>query len=243
MQPDIVNLREFYSSPLGRRSKSLLRAAVRRHWQLRPEEHIIGIGYATPLLQALERGGKPSVALMPRAMGAIYWPVHGSNRSVLGDPLRPPFAPGSLRRILVVHALECEEQPQEMLSILWELLAPGGSICLVVPNRHGLWASFGRTPFAGGARVSMAQGRVWLADAKFTLRGSSAALFAPPSAHPLWQALAWPLEWLGRILLPMLGGVLVLDAENQIYAGLGTPAGAPASKKWATAPTAALSRT
>lgn len=240
MRPDIVNLREFYSSQLGRRVKGVLRRAVRRHWQLKPEEPIIGIGYATPILQALERGGKPAIALMPSAMGAIYWPVHGSNRSVLGDTLRPPFAPNSLRRILVVHGLEFEEKPEELLAIAWELLAPGGSICLIIPNRHGLWARMGRTPFTQGKTTTASTIKAQLASAKFTLRGSSAALFSPPSAHPLWHILTWPLEWLGRALCPMIGGVWVLDAEKQIYAGLSQPLLQKVSEKWAENAAAAL---
>ncbi|MFM9889740.1 MAG: class I SAM-dependent methyltransferase [Rickettsiales bacterium] len=233
MRPDIVNLRQFYSSRLGRRVKLLLRQAVLDHWVMTGDETLLGIGYAAPLLRVLERQGARSVALMPRETGAIYWPVHGANRSVLGDALRPPFGANTLQRIVVLHGFEYETRPDELLAIAWELLAPGGRLLLVVPNRRGLWSGIGRTPFATGTPYALSQLRELLAAAQFTLRDSSAALFAPPSAHPLWQRVSAVMEWLGRTLCPVFGGVLIVDAEKQIYAGVMQPVTAKRPVQWA----------
>lgn len=236
MRPDIVNLRQFYSSRLGRKVKARLRRITREHWAASVDEVTLGIGYANPVLRVLDTGAQssPVISLMPASQGAIYWPVDSANHSILGDEMRPPFAPNSLARVVMLHALEHVTRPDELLSITWQLLAPGGRLLLIVPNRHGLWASMGATPFALGTPYTHAKLRELLNEAEFTLRESRAALFTPPSAHPFWLH-AWPiLEWLGHWCFPRIGGVLVIEAEKQIYAGIREPVVAKA-QVWAPA--------
>lgn len=223
MRPSVVQLRQFYSSRLGRRVKHVLRAWVQNQWDVQEQECIAGLGYAVPLLRVLERAGATTFALMPADQGAIYWPVHTDNRSLLTDEMVPPLAPGRLQRVLMVHMLEYSADAPGLLSVYWHMLAPGGRLLVVVPNRRGLWAHTGRTPFAKGTRWNMGQLKDAIEDAQFTLRESTTALFAPPSTHPLWQRVAHSMEWLGRMLAPGFGGVLVIEAEKQIYAGLAMP--------------------
>ena len=235
MASKIIALRQFYSSPLGRKVKQRLRAITMDSWHAETNGVVAGFGYATPLLRVLEHvGGKLQtlVALMPAAQGAMYWPVHADNRSVLGDALMPPFAPSSIHRAIVLHALEHEAKPEELLSVLWELLVPGGRLLIVVPNRKGVWARRSVTPFATGTPYSMVEIRRLLDAAKFTIRRANTALIAPPSHHPLWIKLFTFIEWLGSWSIPGAGGVLVLEAEKQIYAGIGERATASAAPRW-----------
>lgn len=222
MRPDIVNLRQFYSSHLGRKVKSRLAQMVLAHWPGHTGDVIVGIGYTLPVLRVIEHSAPGHVvAFMPGEQGAIYWPVHSENRSILGDEMRPPFAPCSISRIVMLHAFEHAEKPEELLKVIWHLLVPGGQLLLVVPNKSGLWSKFGKTPFRSGKPYSYAALKELLNDAEFTLREVSAALYAPPSSHPIWLRLSRLLEAIGRILLPMSGGMLVIEAEKQIYAAVG----------------------
>jgi SAM-dependent methyltransferase len=230
MRPDIVNLRQFYSSRIGRKVKQRLRRLVRSDWPALKGDAVVGIGYAPPLLSEMDRADDDHgalVALMPVSQGAIYWPVSLDNRSVLADELRPPFAPSSLQRVVMVHAFEHVARPDELLQIYWQLLAPGGRLLLVVPNRRGVWASMGATPFSQGIPYTLSTVKELLRDADFTLRETHTALFAPPSSHPFWLHSWAVFEWLGRIVLPGFGGVLMIEAEKQIYAGIQQPVLAP----------------
>lgn len=223
MRHKIVHLRQFYSSALGHKVKRRLRALTLEYWPQHEGEMIVGIGYATPLLRVLERTeGKPSVlvALMPVDQGAIYWPVHADNRSVLADELRPPFAPGTLHRVIMLHAFEHLARPGELLNICWELMVPGGKLLIAVPNRRGLWSRSGGTPFSDGTPYSLNQLKELLASARFTLCNTATALFAPPSTHPLWMKCWNVVEFIGKWLFPGVGGVLVIEAEKQIYAAI-----------------------
>jgi len=222
MRPDIVNLRQFYSSRLGRKVKTRLAQNALAHWPGHTGDIIVGIGYTLPVLRVLERTGPAKVlALMPAEQGALYWPVHSENRCILGDEMRPPFMQGSISRVVMMHVLEHAAAPDELLRITWQMLAPGGQLLLIVPNRKGVWASYGHTPFNTGTPYTLQKLKEMLTDAGFTLRDVSASLFAPPSSHPLLLRLSGALEWFGRVFAPRSGGVLVIEAEKQIYAGVG----------------------
>jgi SAM-dependent methyltransferase len=222
MRADIVNLRQFYSSSLGRRVKARLCRITLNHWPSHKGDVILGIGYTLPMLRVIERTSNGLVvALMPAVQGAIYWPVHSENRTILGDEMRPPFAPNSVSRIVMLHTLEHADAPEELLRVLWQLLEPGGQLLLMVPNRHGLWSRVGKTPFATGKAYTLTELKKLLGAADYTLREVSTSLYLPPSAHPLWFKLAGFCELVGHMLFPRHGGIHVIEAEKQIYAGLG----------------------
>ncbi len=240
MRPTIVNLRQFYSSRLGRKVKQRLRQLAVEQWPQLGDDCVVGIGYAAPMLRVMERSStNPSViiALMPDVQGAIYWPVNGANRSIMADVMTPPFAPASLQRVVMLHAFEHVAEPEDLLRVYWHMLAPGGCLLLVVPNRHGLWARLGGTPFRQGTPHTLATVRALLNQTDFTLCDAVTALFTPPSSHPFWLR-AWPIiEWLGRMCVPGLGGVILIRAEKQIYANI-RPVAVSAKRKahWAAQP-------
>lgn len=242
MRPDIVNLRQFYSSRLGRKVKRRLRLMVRDDWPSETALHIVGVGYAVPLLPLPTAATNLSariLAFMPTPQGAIYWPVDAENHSVLGDELRPPFIPSSLHRVVMLHGFEHASAPDELLRIWWQLLVPGGRLMLMVPNRRGIWARFGGTAFATGTSYTLSTLKELLNAANFTLRDARSALFAPPSSHPFWLRAFNAIEWLGAAFCPRMGGVLVVEAEKQIYAGVrDVAAAAKAKANWQAAASA-----
>jgi SAM-dependent methyltransferase len=205
--------------------------------------HMVGVGYTTDIIalpQASTQANGRIVALMPTVQGAIYWPIDAANHSVLGDEMRPPFMPSSLHRVLMVHAFEHAAAPEELLRVWWQLLAPGGRLMLAIPNRHGMWARFGSTPFTTGTPYTLGAARDLLNSVGFTLREVRSALFIPPSSHPLWVRGFAFIEWLATLCIPRLGGVLVIEAEKQIYAGVRESL-VPAKAKQQWAATAAIS--
>ena len=238
--PDVISLRQFYSSTLGRRVKQRLRQRLRASWPEHQGESILGLGYATPLLRALEQGGGDPprlLAAMPARQGAIYWPVHGDNRSMLVDETALPLGDNSIHRILLLHALEHHPAPQELLAECFRVLVPGGRLLLVVPHRRSLWRALKNTPFAAGNAYSAASLTRSLRAADFTLRDLRGALFAPPLTHPFWLG-SWALwEALGRMIVWGGGGVLVAEAEKQIYAAIPQPVKARQKQpRWVATP-------
>lgn len=237
MPPDIVNYRQFYASTLGRVVRHRLWRAIQSIWpQLPPQTTVVGMGYAQPLLAALARRtpSHASLVLMPAALGAIYWPVHGANRSVLCDLERPPLRPASQTHLVLLHAGADAAALQEALLSAAALLLPGGRALLCVTHARGLWAYFGAQPFRRNPACTRRQLMQLCNAAGLSLRSERTGLFALPFAHPLALRLSSWLEWLGPWLMPGLGGVLIVEAEKQIYAHI-TGTLAPVTRRVAAA--------
>jgi SAM-dependent methyltransferase len=142
-----------------------------------------------------------------------------------------PLADGSVDRVLLVHALECCPKPGRLLREVWRVLADGGRLVAVVPNRQGLWSLTDSTPFGHGQPYSGGQLARRLTAQLFEPGAERCALYLPPTDSRLLQRLAIPAERLGLGLAPRLGGVVLVEAEKRIYLGTPLRAFEPASAK------------
>jgi len=78
-----------------------------------------------------------------------------------------------------VHALEMSHDPTALLREIWRVMASGGRLLAVVPNRRGVWARMDTTPFGHGRPYSRAQIMYLLREAWFTPVDWSEALYVP----------------------------------------------------------------
>ena len=127
----------------------------------------------------------------------------------------------SIDRVLVVHSLEVSENAREQLREIWRVLAPGGRVILVVPNRRGIWAWAEKTPF--GLRPAVhprTAHRACSASAMFSPLGWSEALAAPPIARRPWLRTGANWERIGVTLWPAFAGVIIVEATKQLYQGI-----------------------
>ena len=220
MHIDIVELRAFYHSPLGKRASRAIGLALSRVWMPIPNERLVGLGYTRRWLDRFEPDTERTVALMLAAQGAVRWPRNGPSRTALVFDEELPLPDSSVDRILMAHALEHAESPRETLMEAWRVLSPNGRLVLVVPNRRGVWARIEHTPFGSGRPFSRGQIVRLLRDANFTMTAETEALFFPPSKRFLALRLTARLETWGLRLWPLFGGVLVIEAPKRLYQGL-----------------------
>jgi SAM-dependent methyltransferase len=228
MPSDVVDLRDFYRSALGQVARRMIRRAIQRVW---PDLHgmrLLGLGYTTPFLSALSPETERTIAVMPASLGVLGWPSGGPNLVALADEGELPFADYSIDRVLLVHGLETSEEVRAMLKEIWRVLAGGGRLLVVAPNRRGIWARLDRTPFGSGRPYTQSQLSQLLRDEQFTPVGSDAALFVPPSTGRMVRRSAAAWERIGRRWFPTFAGVLLVEATKQIYA---KPAAARAPRR------------
>ena len=141
--------------------------------------------------------------------------------------------------MLLVHALEMAHDPSALLREVWRVLAGGGRLLLVVPNRRGVWARIDTTPFGHGRPYSRSQITHLLRETWFTPTGWGEALHVPPVPRGwfLRSAVAW--ERAGAAIAAPFAGVHIVEATKQVYraiparreraaAGAGAQAGAGA---------------
>lgn len=217
--PDVIDLKLFYASPLGKYAQEVIGQRVASCWDNVKDENLLGIGfthhYLTPYLDQAQR----VLSLMPAGQGALHWPNHGrANLTFLADEAEIPLPDESMSRVLLAHAFENTEQLRHMMRELWRVLAPGGSIIAVVPNRRGVWARKPGSPFAQGSPFSASQLRTLLRDTHFTPSDCHYALFTPPYKREFILKSSKFFEAVGSRFFPVFGGVIIMEAEKQIYA-------------------------
>jgi len=130
MNTDIVDLREFYHSPLGRSAEQAITMALSTLWPPLPEERLVGLGYAVPFLDRFRHDTERTFAFMPAGQGAVNWPAGELSSTALVFDEELPLPDSSIDRVLMVHALEFAENPRETLKELWRGLAPGGRLAV-----------------------------------------------------------------------------------------------------------------
>src|SRR5271168_3527900 len=218
MAADVIDLRDFYRSPLGQVARRMIRQAMRRMW---PDLHgmrLLGIGYPAPFLSAISPETERTVALMPASLGVLAWPPDGANLALLADEGELPFADYSIDRVLLIHALETSEQAGPLLKEVWRVLAGGSRVLIIAPNRRGIWARLDRTPFGSGRPYTMSQLSQLPRDELFTPVATGTALFVPPSRSRMMLRSAPAWERIGKRWFPTFAGVIMVEATKQIYA-------------------------
>lgn len=215
MRRSIEELRTFYGEPAGALARRLLARRLDDAWGEANGSDVLGIGYATPWLDAFV-GARRVVAAMPGGQGVELWPSVGRNRTVLVDDRRLPFAAGSFDRILLVHALEEAEDAAGLLLEAVRALSPAGRIILIAAARGGLWSRVEATPFGHGRPFTRRQLERLVRGAGLEPTAWSQTLYVPPWAPLL--PLADGFEQVGRRVMPGAAGVILLEATRQAYA-------------------------
>jgi SAM-dependent methyltransferase len=214
---DVVDLRNFYSQRLGTVARRFVGRGIRARWQDTRGLRLLGVGYATPYLGLFREEAERCLALMPAPQGVVRWPSSRPALAALVAEDELPLTDSAVDRVLLVHALEMSTDPAELLREAWRVLAAGGRLLAVVPNRRGLWARIDTTPFGHGRPYSRSQITQLLRDTWFTPTGWGEALYVPPIGRGwfLRSAVAW--ERTGATLSAPFAGVHIVEATKQIY--------------------------
>lgn len=217
MSIDVVDLRNFYGHRLGTVARHFVGRGIRRCWTEMQGQRLLGIGYATPYLGLFREETERCLAFMPAAQGVVKWPNTGPASSALVDELDLPLPDSAVDRVLLVHALEMSHDAFALLREVWRVLASGGQLLAVVPNRRGVWARMDNTPFGHGRPYSRSQITHLLRETWFTPVAWSEALYVPPIERGwfLRSAIAW--ERTGATLSAPFAGVHIVEATKQVY--------------------------
>jgi SAM-dependent methyltransferase len=220
MYLDVIDLREFYSGDLGTMVRHLVSAQIRARWPSVAGERVLGFGFATPYVGQFRDEAERVLAFMPAAQGVVNWPVDGPTAAALVCEDMLPLPDAALDRVLLVHALEMANDPREVLREVWRVLAPGGRMIAVVPNRRGLWARVETSPFGYGRPFSRRQLTQLLRESLFSPLDWGEALHMVPLARRRFRRSAETWERIGGMLWPAFAGVIIVEATKQLYHGL-----------------------
>jgi SAM-dependent methyltransferase len=222
MRRDVLELRQFYASDLGRAARSMVSRKVAEAWGEAHGLDVLILGYATPFVNGVEHGARRVVAAMPAQQGVEVWPGGARNLSTLVGEDSLPFPNALFDRILAVHAIEESPDPVALLREVWRVLAPSGRVIVAVASRHGPWANFEKTPFGHGRPYSRGQLAELMREAELEPSGWTRALYVPPIA---WMARwAEGFEQVGSRVWPGVSGLVLMEAVKRTFAVKAQPA-------------------
>lgn len=203
--------------------------AIARFWKGTTDTPIIGVGFALPYLRQWLKPSSHVLSIMFPHLGAIYWPADEQNHTVLATEAALPLSDNSVERMLICHSAEHSPHLSTLMNEVYRSLKSGGRALIIAPNRLGGWARNTHNPFGSGHPYQMSQMKHRAELAGLTYVRASTALFYPPYRWRLLLKCSRIIEWLGALLLPNFGGVLMVELEKQIYASIpekGTPVAA-----------------
>jgi SAM-dependent methyltransferase len=219
MHLDVVDLRDFYASPVGRMVARQLAPVVASLVRTDAGTRVLGFGFATPYLGDIANAERV-LAFMPAGQGVIDWPTaHGSATALVAEDSLP-LPDASIDLVILVHALEMSTAPNALMAELRRVLTSGGRLIVVTPNRQGPWASSDLSPFGFGRPYSRSQLRSLFAEVGFEAEAWLSGLHMPPlSWRPLLGA-ASAFDRIGRIVWPAFAGVIVVGAVKRTVQGI-----------------------
>ena len=216
MRQSVLEMREFYASPLGRAARGMISRKIDEAWGDAHGLDVLALGYATPFLDGLRPKAQRTVAVMPAAQGVEAWPAGGANLACLADENALPLPNALFDRVLAVHALEESLDPTALLEEICRVMAPSGRVILAVTARHGLWANAENSPFGHGRPFSRRQLERLVREADLSPVNWTRTLYAPP--------LGWTARWadgfeqVGAWLWPSFSGMIMMEAIKQTFA-------------------------
>ena len=216
MRRDVTELKRFYGSALGLAARDMILRQVAQAWGSLRDLDLLGLGYATPYIEAYRDETRRAVAAMPAGQGVELWPHGARVRACLADETRLPFPNALFDRILMIHALEESDDAFTTLAEARRVLAPSGRLIVVAAARGGIWAHAEHTPFGHGRPFTRSQLEEVVRDAELEPTAWSRALYAPP--YRLFAPWAEAVEQIGSKLAAPASGVVMLEAVKQTFA-------------------------
>jgi SAM-dependent methyltransferase len=215
------DLKSFYNSFRGKIVRGLVRDKILEIWPSSKSLSIVGYGYGLPYLRPYLGQASRVINMMPAQLGVHNWPQEGKNLVCLNAENSLPLETNSVDRIIMVHALEFLDEPEDSFAEIWRVLKSSGRILIVVPNRVGLWARADWSPLGHGRPYSAKQVEQFLSENLFVHEKTTQSLFSPPFQKQFLLRGANFFEKIGPYLFPALGGVHIIEASKQLYAGRG----------------------
>ncbi|RZS78006.1 class I SAM-dependent methyltransferase [Pigmentiphaga kullae] len=143
------------------------------------------------------------------------------NAFVVADPEALPFDAQSLDLLVLPHALECSDDPHQVLREAERVLIPEGRLVITGFNPWSLWGAgrlLGRRRSflpPGIQPLSPARIKDWLKLLSFEVEGGRFGIYAPACRSEKWLRRYAFMERAGERWWPVCGGLYVVSAVKR----------------------------
>ncbi len=211
---DVGKIDAFYNSTRGQMVARLLNKELSKIWTPSNKTSNLVVGFPSIFP---ERSAMFPV-LMPSEIGGMPWESENAVYSALIDSTSWPLESDSVDYVLMTHALEFIIDKNGFLLEASRVLRSAGKLIMIVPHRGGLWSRAETTPFGHGTPFSKRQIFSLLKNTGLNPEKCTRSLFLPPFVDKLPRVFSNQVEIFGERLLPLLGGVLIVEANKLVYA-------------------------
>lgn len=230
MRQPAATLEDFYKSRLGQSAARLMSDRMRALWGACEGQRVLGIGYPSPLLPIWQEKAATCIGAVPEEIGPVRLSTERGQTLCLTPEHRLPFPEGLFDRVFLLHALEEADSPRQLLREAWRVLAPEGRIVVAVTNRRSMWSLVDTKPFGHGRPWTRRQMVRFLNDSLFQVTASTTAVHMPPLNWRLITSASKSWERTGELIMPGLGGVVLVEAVKRLYSKPSGSAAAPVTK-------------
>lgn len=218
MRQSAATLEAFYATRLGRAAAQMMGQRLIDLWGPCAGETVLGIGFPAPLLQLWQASARTCIGVLPEGIGPSAYNTPRGGAVTLAPEHRLPFADGSFDRVFLLHALEEAENPRLLMREAWRVLSPEGRIVVAAANRKSFWSINESEAFGHGRPWTRRQLIAFMNDTLFQVTASTTAVHMPPLNWRLITSAAKSWERAGELVLPGLGGVVLVEAVKRLYA-------------------------
>ena len=211
---DVGKIDAFYNSTRGQMVARLLNKELLKIWTPSNKTSNLVVGFPSIFP---ERSAMFPV-LMPSEIGGMPWESENVVYSALIDSTSWPLESDSVDYVLITHALEFILDKNGFLLEASRVLRSAGKLIMIVPHRGGLWSRAETTPFGHGTPFSKRQIFSLLKNTGLNPEKCTRSLFLPPFVDKLPRVFSNQVEVFGERVLPLLGGVLIVEANKLVYA-------------------------
>ncbi|MES2608073.1 MAG: methyltransferase domain-containing protein [Pseudomonadota bacterium] len=221
---DVLDFRDFYTTPLGDVVQSNVDALLKKLWPTvdapqssahKNRDVTLAYGYTLPYLKE----NSTQLAFMPADMGVIGWPKNSPRIALVEEDLFP-LPDRCVDRLFVIHGLEVSHNPMAFLEECWRVLSAEGKLLIIIPNRRGLWSRIDSTPLGRGQPYTMTQLSRLLRTTSFTPTQFLRTLYTPPFNSNLSISAQTLFEKAGPLIMPKFSGLIAIEASKTVYCGV-----------------------
>lgn len=220
MRQSAASLEAFYATRLGQTAAARIKQRLRDLWGPCTGLGVLGVGFPQPVLPLWQGEARATVGIVTEENEVTTNAYKGARGGMIAPALdhRLPFTDGTFDRIVLLHALEDAESPRAALREAWRVLAPEGRIVVATANRKSFWSLAETKAFGHGRSWTRRQLIALLNDGLFQVTASTTAVHMPPLNWPMITAASESWERIGELVMPGLGGVVLVEAVKHIYA-------------------------
>ena len=214
---DFANLEKFYNESLGQTVKCLLSIQLKKYWKDTRGKKILGIGFANPLLDELDKDADRIISLMPFKQGRSHWRGRKGNLSISAKEYNLPFPDNFFDRVIILHGLESCSHERDFLREVWRILEDEGKVLIITPKPLSFWVFSRCSPFYKSRVYSASKLKYILNNVLFVTLRHTSVLFAPPFRNSKFLNFIKKNEKNGTKFFPFLCGLNFMEAQKQRY--------------------------